>query len=87
MERSIMSATIAPHDIKGLVELQLAGAAVGQRGMVAVRQLYSNIKKYTELHDLEYAQFLSTLDSLRDELNIRPGEIGLDVNYLTLRKE
>lgn len=81
-----MAETLHIEDVKNYINLQLAGAAVGQRGMISVRQLYSNIKKYTNMKELDYAEFLIMLNDMRDELNIRPGEIGVDVNYLTLCK-
>ncbi len=78
-----MTAIVESTQIRGLIGLQLAGAAIGQKGMISVKHLFSNIKRYTDL-DIDFPTFLSMLEEVRSEFKIRDGEIGVDVNYLSL---
>ncbi len=71
--------------VKELVNLQLVGAAVGTNGQMSVRQLFQNIKRFADL-DMGYGDFISTLESIRSEFDIRDGQIGADVTYITLKK-
>ena len=75
-------------EIKSAVMLQLIGAAtaaqIGQGKVMSVRSLYSNFRKYVDL-DVSYIEFLNCLDSFRDEVEVRDGELGADVNYIGIK--
>ena len=72
--------------VKELVNLQLVGAAVGRNGQMSVRQLFQNIRRFTDVN-MEFSDFIANLESIRDEFDIRDGQIGADVNYITLKKD
>lgn len=72
--------------IRTCVNLQLAGAAINQSGMLSIKQLYSNLQRFVDDVDISYAEFIDVLNASREELNIREGEIGLDVNYISMKK-
>lgn len=73
--------------VKSAVLLQLAGAAsAGKGGVLSTRQLYTNIKRYTS-ETYSYYEFLEWLESMRDELNTRNGELGVEANYVSLKRE
>lgn len=74
--------------VRSCINLQLAGAAVNQGGMLSIKQLFSNMKRFGDLDcDMTYSDFIEKLDSLRDEFSIREGEIGVDVNYISIKKD
>lgn len=73
--------------VRTCINLQLAGAAINQSGMLSIKQLYSNLQRFVDDLDLSYAEFIDILDSSREELNIRKeGEIGHDVNYISMKR-
>lgn len=71
-------------NVREAILLQLAGAATGKKGVLACKQILSNIKHFSNL-DLDYPSLLSTLESMRDDLQVGEGEIGVDVNYVSLK--
>ncbi len=75
-------------EILEYVNLQLAGAAGSSNvnAMLSVRQVYTNIKRFTSCQDLEYSYFIAALENMRDQFNIRDGEIGVDVSYISLKR-
>jgi len=72
--------------VQSLINLQLAGAAINQGGMLSVKQLYTNMRRFVDL-DISFTEFIECLDRSRDELGIRDGEIGVDVNYISMKKD
>lgn len=71
--------------IQNAVNLQLAGAAISQGGMMSVKQLFSNIQRFSDI-ELTYADFIACMESSRDQFDVREGQIGVDVNYMSLKK-
>ncbi len=73
--------------VQSFINLQLAGAAVGQGGSLSIKQLYANIKRYAgEDITLTFSEFVEHLEESRFDYGIRDGEIGVDVNYISLKK-
>jgi len=72
--------------VQSFINLQLAGATVGHRGLLSVKQLYANIKRYAD-HDLSFSEFVKHLEDARSDYGILDGEIGIDVNYVSLKKD
>ena len=78
--------TVSIDEIKCMVNLQLAGAAVSGDGRMSVRHIFSNIRRYSPAKDLEFSEFIAVLEETRDDYNIRSGNIGADVNYVSLKR-
>jgi hypothetical protein len=72
--------------VQSFINLQLAGAAVGQGGSLSIKQLYANIKRYGG-QGLTFSEFVEHLEDARFDYGIRDGEIGVDVNYISLKKD
>jgi len=72
--------------IKCMIDLQLIGAATGGDGLMSVRQLYNNIRRYSSLKDINFNEFVSSLEEIKCEYEARPGTIGTEVNYIALKK-
>lgn len=77
---------VSPDWIKTIVMLQLIGSATAQEKLLSVRALYSNARKYAGL-DMPYSDFLYFLGSFRHDLDVRDGELGVDVNYIKMKTE
>ena len=84
---AIIDAVVEMDVVRPAVLLQLAGAAsAGKGGVLSTRQLYTNIKRYTP-ETISYPEFLACLETMRDDLDARPGEMGVDANYISLKRE
>lgn len=81
--------TIIQNELEPLVCLQLAAAAVASRdGVMSIKSLYNNIRKFVaDFSNLEYVDFLIALESMRHLFDLpKIGEIGSDINYLSIRR-
>lgn len=78
---SLLEKTDELAQVEMAVRLQLDGAADAQSGMISLQRLYTNMMAYTPL-SMSFADFLKHMESLRESLSIRHGQLGVDVNYL-----
>lgn len=78
--------TLSLDAVKCMIDLQLIGAATGGDGLMSVRQLYNNIRRYSSFKDIDFEEFVSSLEEIKCEYDVRPGIIGTDVNYIALKK-